>query len=188
MTDGRRGEKRQREVLLMFGTGRSFEVERVKVEFLPPVAKFTLEAVGTPLEVFTNAGSVLPVGTGLGQLARKIRPFEILPVMGVEASEGIVPLPGERAKLAFEVEKKKIGVDGQQVEGLEFQLCLRVGGRTSLAEPTTPLCQKLPAKFPLVERRVVLFLNYVQGETAVWLPAGVWTPGCEVSISQKRPP
>lgn len=89
------------------------EILQVVFELFPAVAILTKHALGTALNIALDFFFTIPVGTRNKFLFSKKRPFEILPVVGIDTSESIMLQFRKRTKFRLELEEKEIFVHRQ---------------------------------------------------------------------------
>lgn len=176
--------------LLVFrlGAALQFVILGVKVELFPAVAEFTAERIRAILTVLFDSRRVLPLRTHLRNLVREKRPLKVLPVMCVNASVGIVTLPRVRAELALETEEHEVGINREQVQRFYPEVRVAVGKGAGVSVFAVSRDEKFSAVLLFVERGVVLFLDDVVRELAIFFCAVFLAPSRGISKPAERTP
>lgn len=166
----------RRELVFWFDASFRFILSGVKVQFFPPVAIHTSESSRAVVLVVLDVLAFFPIGAKLMKLSVEVGPFEVLPVVGVNAGETVVPLPREGTKLALELEEHEVPIDREQVKGTDLELTLAVSIRTHVPELASVQAKQFPTKLLFIECGMVLLLDYIVRELAVLFQAITLAP------------
>lgn len=110
-----------------------FEVGRMKIEFFPAVTAGAGEPIRASIKILSYVFLCFPMHASFCLQFGKVGSFEVLPVMRINAREGVVTAPREGTQLRLESKKQKIEINSHQMQRLDQQLHITMRRRAEIS-------------------------------------------------------